>query len=86
MNLKALVPFRDRQTLARPELNVFGPLQREVDRLHGAGCLLGECDAEIFHFLLIAFNRLLTKVPDRKPGGGDSDEDDCRADQPDNTV
>ena len=33
MNLKALVPFRDRQTLARPELNVFGPLQREVDRL-----------------------------------------------------
>jgi HSP20 family protein len=33
MNLKALVPFRDRQTLARSELNVFGPLQREVDRL-----------------------------------------------------
>jgi HSP20 family protein len=33
MNLKALVPFRDRQTLARPELNVFGSLQREVDRL-----------------------------------------------------
>ena len=33
MNLRALVPFRDRQTLARPELNVFGSLQREVDRL-----------------------------------------------------
>lgn len=33
MNLKALVPFRDRQNLARPELNVFGSLQREVDRL-----------------------------------------------------
>ena len=33
MNLRALVPFRDRQGLARPELGVFGSLQREVDRL-----------------------------------------------------
>ena len=33
MNLRALVPFRDRQGLARPEFGVFGPLQREVDRL-----------------------------------------------------
>jgi HSP20 family protein len=33
MNLRALVPFRDRQGLARPELNAFGSLQREVDRL-----------------------------------------------------
>ena len=33
MNLKALVPFRDRLTLAWPELNVFGSLQREVDHL-----------------------------------------------------
>jgi HSP20 family protein len=33
MNLRALVPFRDHQGLARPELGVFGSLQREVDRL-----------------------------------------------------
>lgn len=33
MNMRALVPFRDRQDLARPDLNVFGSLQREVDRL-----------------------------------------------------
>jgi HSP20 family protein len=33
MNLRALVPFRDRQGLARPEFGVFGSLQREVDRL-----------------------------------------------------
>jgi HSP20 family protein len=44
MNLRALVPFRDRQSLARPDVNVFGPLQREVDRLfdefaHGFGAL-----------------------------------------------
>ena len=33
MNLRSLVPFRDRASLARPELGVFGSLQREVDRL-----------------------------------------------------
>jgi HSP20 family protein len=33
MNLRALVPFRDRQGLALPEFGVFGSLQREVDRL-----------------------------------------------------
>jgi HSP20 family protein len=33
MDLRALVPFRDRQGLARPEFGVFGSLQREVDRL-----------------------------------------------------
>jgi HSP20 family protein len=33
MSLRALVPFRDRQGLARPESGVFGSLQREVDRL-----------------------------------------------------
>ena len=33
MSLRALVPFRDRQGLARPEFGVFGSLQREVDRL-----------------------------------------------------
>jgi HSP20 family protein len=33
MNMRALVPFRERQGLARPDLNVFGSLQREVDRL-----------------------------------------------------
>ena len=33
MNLRALVPFRERQGLARPEFGVFGSLQREVDRL-----------------------------------------------------
>jgi HSP20 family protein len=33
MGLRALVPFRDRQGLARPEFGVFGSLQREVDRL-----------------------------------------------------
>jgi HSP20 family protein len=33
MNLRALVPFRDRQGLARPEFGVFGSFQREVDRL-----------------------------------------------------
>jgi HSP20 family protein len=33
MNLRALVPFRDRQALARSDLNMFGSLQREVDRL-----------------------------------------------------
>jgi HSP20 family protein len=33
MNLRALVPFRDRQGLARPEFGLFGSLQREVDRL-----------------------------------------------------
>jgi HSP20 family protein len=33
MNLRALTPFRDRQNVSRPDLNVFGSLQREVDRL-----------------------------------------------------
>ena len=33
MNLRSLVPFRDRPTLMRPELGMFGPLQREIDRL-----------------------------------------------------
>jgi HSP20 family protein len=33
MTLRALVQFRDRQGLARPEFGVFGSLQREVDRL-----------------------------------------------------
>jgi HSP20 family protein len=33
MDLRSLVPFRGQGTLSRPELNVFGSLQREVDRL-----------------------------------------------------
>jgi HSP20 family protein len=33
MNLRSLVPFRDRASLARPDFSVFGSLQREVDRL-----------------------------------------------------
>ena len=33
MNLRSLVPFRDHPTLMRPELGMFGPLQREIDRL-----------------------------------------------------
>lgn len=33
MNLRTLVPFRDRRTLAQPDLYVVGSLQREVERL-----------------------------------------------------
>ena len=33
MNLRSLIPMRDRTGLARPEANSFGSLQREVDRL-----------------------------------------------------
>jgi HSP20 family protein len=33
MNLRSLIPLRDRTGLARPEANPFGSLQREVDRL-----------------------------------------------------
>jgi HSP20 family protein len=33
MAFMSLVPFRDRNVLARPETNMFGTLQREVDRL-----------------------------------------------------
>ena len=33
MKLMSLVPFRDRNALARPETNMFGSLQREIDRL-----------------------------------------------------
>ncbi|MEA2904398.1 MAG: hypothetical protein QOI12_1785 [Alphaproteobacteria bacterium] len=33
MNLRSLAPFRDRQNVARSDTNVFGSLQREVDRL-----------------------------------------------------
>jgi HSP20 family protein len=33
MNLRSLIPMRDRTGLARPEANTFGSLQREVDRL-----------------------------------------------------
>ena len=33
MDLKSLVPFRGQSALMRPELTLFGPLQREVDRL-----------------------------------------------------
>jgi HSP20 family protein len=33
MNLRSLVPFRDRASVSRPEFGVFGSLQREVDRL-----------------------------------------------------
>jgi HSP20 family protein len=33
MNLRSLIPQRDRAALARPEANPFGSLQREVDRL-----------------------------------------------------
>jgi HSP20 family protein len=42
MNLKSLVPFRSRSSLAPFETNVFGTLHREIDRLfddftHGIG-------------------------------------------------
>jgi HSP20 family protein len=33
MDLKSLVPFRGQDSLMRPDLNLFGSLQREVDRL-----------------------------------------------------
>jgi HSP20 family protein len=33
MDLKSLVPFRGQGALMRPEVNLFGSLQREVDRL-----------------------------------------------------
>ena len=33
MNLRSLIPMRDRTGLVRPEGNPFGSLQREVDRL-----------------------------------------------------
>jgi HSP20 family protein len=33
MAFMSLVPFRDRNVLARPETNMFGSLQREIDRL-----------------------------------------------------
>lgn len=33
MNVRSLVPFRDRQSAARPAFYLFGSLQREVDRL-----------------------------------------------------
>jgi HSP20 family protein len=33
MNLRSLIPMRDRTALARPDANPFGSLQREVDRL-----------------------------------------------------
>jgi HSP20 family protein len=33
MDLKSLVPFRGQGALLRPELSLFGSLQREVDRL-----------------------------------------------------
>src|ERR1700754_4631763 len=33
MDLKSLVPFRGQGALMRPELGLFGSLQREVDRL-----------------------------------------------------
>jgi HSP20 family protein len=33
MNLRSVVPFQERQNVARRDSNVFGSLQREVDRL-----------------------------------------------------
>jgi HSP20 family protein len=33
MNFRSIVPFRGNQSVARPGLDVFGSLQREVDRL-----------------------------------------------------
>jgi HSP20 family protein len=33
MNLRTLIPFRDRATPMRSENNLFGPLHREIDRL-----------------------------------------------------
>src|SRR3977135_433517 len=33
MKLMSLVPFRDRNAVSRPETNMFGSLQREIDRL-----------------------------------------------------
>jgi HSP20 family protein len=33
MDLRSLVPFRGQVALMRPDLNLFGSLQREVDRL-----------------------------------------------------
>jgi HSP20 family protein len=33
MAFMSLVPFRDRNLLTRPETNMFGSLQREIDRL-----------------------------------------------------
>src|SRR4026209_94710 len=33
MDLKSLVPFRGQDSLMRPDLSLFGSLQREVDRL-----------------------------------------------------
>ena len=33
MNLRSLVPFRDRTSVGRPDVNVFGSLHREIDRL-----------------------------------------------------
>lgn len=33
MNFRSLVPFQNRDMLARPEPFLFGPLHREIDRL-----------------------------------------------------
>jgi HSP20 family protein len=33
MAFTSLVPFRDRNALSRPEISMFGSLQREIDRL-----------------------------------------------------
>jgi len=33
MGFMSLVPYRDRNALSRPETNMFGSLQREIDRL-----------------------------------------------------
>jgi HSP20 family protein len=33
MNLRSMVPFRDRGNLANPEVSLFGSLHREIDRL-----------------------------------------------------
>lgn len=46
MNFRSIVPFRGNQNVTRPGTDVFGSLQREVDRLfeefaHGFGPLAG---------------------------------------------
>ena len=33
MDLRSLVPLRSQNTVMRPDISVFGTLQREVDRL-----------------------------------------------------
>ena len=89
MNLRSLIPLRDRAGLARPEASPFGSLQREVDRLTAEQDVEGELLNGEMHAavrsavaeLPAPFRRVIEREKEVGRPGADRQGDDERAQQ-----